>query len=56
MDLANEFLHGGTYFAWKFRLKNILVVRNSWSIVDVEHITDGDAGIADVEGSLPEIV
>lgn len=35
--LPDEYkLHGGNYFAWKFRVKNILVLRNSWSIVDGE--------------------
>ena len=56
MDLASEFIHVGNYFAGKFRLKNILVLRNSWSIVDVEHINDGYAWITNVEGSLPDIV
>ena len=36
--------------------KNILVLRNSWSIVDVKQIVDSDVGIADVEGSLPDDV
>lgn len=42
--LPDEYkLHGGNYFAWKFRVKNILVLRNSWSIVDgEEQRPDGD--------------
>ena len=55
MDLASEFLHGGNYFAWKFKLK-YSSTEKLWSIVDLEQIVDGDAGIVDVEGSLPEIV